>query len=433
MTDLVSVNSVFSVVNESRWDMMTISRAVVLVLAASCCALGAEPRFLPQKLLDDGWISLFDGQTLYGWQPVGDAKWEVAGGEIRTSGDTPGFLMTTTRWADFELHVEFKADPKTNSGVFLRSALKPTDPSKDCVELNIAPRDNPYPTASFVNRCKISTQPGLVLRGNSLQGFKSNGKPKHEINAWDGKWHAFDVILGEAHASISLDGERLDGVFLDQEATTPRIGHIGLQSREGPVAFRNVRLRPTGLRPLLNSGDLTGWNTQRAEKCKFEVTKEGELHFTNGPGQIETVRDFTNFVLQLDCKVNGDGLNSGVFFRALRTGRWAGYESQIQNGFKDGNRTNPKDFGTGGIYRRQPARRVVPNDREWFTKTIVADGPHMAVWVNGYQVSDWTDTRPEKENAREGLRLGPGAIAIQGHDPTTDFLFRNIRAMELPR
>ena len=48
---------------------------------------------------------------------------------------------------------------------------------------------------------------------------------------------------------------------------------------------------------------------------------------------------------------------------------------------------------------------MVPNDREWFTKTIVADGPHMAVWVNGYQVSDWTDTRPEKENAREGLRL----------------------------
>ena len=80
---------------------------------------------------------------------------------------------------------------------------------------------------------------------------------------------------------------------------------------------------------------------------------------TNGPGQIETTADFTNFVLQLECKVNGDGLNSGIFFRTLREGRWAGYESQINNAFKDGDRTKPEDFGTGGIYRRQPARRVV--------------------------------------------------------------------------
>jgi hypothetical protein len=76
---------------------------------------------------------------------------------------------------------------------------------------------------------------------------------------------------------------------------------------------------------------------------------------------------------------------------------------------------------------------VVADDLTWFTKTIVADGPHMAVWVNGYQVSDWTDTRPEKESGREGKRLAGGAIAIQGHDATTDFLFRKIQAIELPR
>jgi hypothetical protein len=56
----------------------------------------------------------------------------------------------------------------------------------------------------------------------------------------------------------------------------------------------------------------------------------------------------------------------------------------------------------------------------------------MAVWVNGYQVSDWTDARPEKESGREGKRLAGGAIAIQGHDATTDFLFRKIGAVELP-
>jgi hypothetical protein len=75
----------------------------------------------------------------------------------------------------------------------------------------------------------------------------------------------------------------------------------------------------------------------------------------------------------------------------------------------------------------------VAEDREWFTKTIVANGPHIAVWVNGYQVSDLTDERPPHENPREGLREGPGVIALQGHDPTTNFLFRNLRIVELPR
>jgi hypothetical protein len=53
--------------------------------------------------------------------------------------------------------------------------------------------------------------------------------------------------------------------------------------------------------------------------------------------------------------------------------------------------------------------------------------------VNGYQVTDWTDTRPENENPRNGLRVGPGHLSIQGHDPTTDLSFRNLRVAELKK
>ena len=71
------------------------------------------------------------------------------------------------------------------------------------------------------------------------------------------------------------------------------------------------------------------------------------------------------------------------------------------------------------------------DDLEWFSKTIIADGPHMAVWVNGYQVSDWIDSRPPDPNPRRGLRLEPGTIMIQGHDPTTNLSFRNIRIAKI--
>jgi hypothetical protein len=76
---------------------------------------------------------------------------------------------------------------------------------------------------------------------------------------------------------------------------------------------------------------------------------------------------------------------------------------------------------------------VVPTDREWFTKTIVAHGRHMAVWVNGHQVSDWTDPRPLDDSPRQGCRLKAGIISLQGHDPTTDLSFRNLRLAEYPK
>jgi len=75
---------------------------------------------------------------------------------------------------------------------------------------------------------------------------------------------------------------------------------------------------------------------------------------------------------------------------------------------------------------------VVANDFEWFHETLIVSGPHMAAWVNGYQVSDWTDTRAPDENPRGGLRREAGTIAIQGHDPKTDLSFRNLRAGEMP-
>ena len=52
--------------------------------------------------------------------------------------------------------------------------------------------------------------------------------------------------------------------------------------------------------------------------------------------------------------------------------------------------------------------------------------------MNGYQVVDWEDTRKPDENPRRGQRLAAGHISLQGHDPTTDISFRNLKIAELP-
>jgi hypothetical protein len=146
---------------------------------------------------------------------------------------------------------------------------------------------------------------------------------------------------------------------------------------------------------------------------------------------LESNGQYGDFLLQLQCRVDADGINSGVFFRSIPHDFQNGYECQIQNSYKDNDPTKPADFGTGGIYRRSPARRVLSKDHKWFYLTLAATGPHIAAWVNGYQVTDWTDTRPPDENPRKGLRTKPGTIILQAHDATTNVRFKNLKIAEL--
>jgi hypothetical protein len=205
----------------------------------------------------------------------------------------------------------------------------------------------------------------------------------------------------------------------------------------GRLVVRNVKLLPLGTQPLFNGKDLTGWKIFQGDPkrtaSKFKVTKDGELHVTNGPCDLQTEQQFDNFVLQLECKTNGKWLNSGIFFRCIPDQYQNGYEAQIHNGYVGDDRTKPVDFGTGAIYRREAARKVVSNDNEWFTMTVVANDRHIATWVNGYQVVNWTDERPPHENPRQGFRAEKGHLSIQGHDPTTDLLFRNIRIADMKK
>jgi hypothetical protein len=225
-----------------------------------------------------------------------------------------------------------------------------------------------------------------------------------------------------------------------KRADTPGHAYIPIMFESGDdsiLKIRSVKLRPTKTTALFTGKNLDGWKINASDPkrmaSKWEVTKDGELSLKNGPGDLVTEKEFDNFVLQVECKTNGMALNSGVFFRCIPGQYQNGYEAQIHNGFKDNDRTKPTDFGTGAIYRRVPARKVVSNDNEWFTMTVMAYGKHLATWVNGYQTVDWTDDRKENENPRQGFRAAKGPISLQGHDATTDILFRNIRIAELPK
>jgi hypothetical protein len=380
--------------------------AWLAVSLSSFQALRAQDNQLTAEEQADGWLLLFDGQTLFGWQAAGQADWKLDNGIIKVSSGDICLLHTTTQFSDYLLKVDFRAAEGTNSGIFLRTPPRPTDPANDCYELNIAPPDNPFPTGSFVQRKKVS-----------------------DAAATPDQWHRFAVRVEGGRSQVELDGR----LVLDFTDPNPLgYGYIGLQHNQGRVEFRNVKLKPLGLQPIFNGRNLSGWKTYPNMAGRFTVTQSGEINVRNGRGQLESDGQYGDFVLQADCITHGAQLNSGIFFRCIPGQETMGYESQIHNGYKNNDRSQPVDCGTGGIFRRVNARRVVPDDFAWFRKTLIVQGPHIAVWVNGYRVTDWTDTRAPDENPRKGLRTAPGTIMLQAHDPTTNLSFRRLEIAEYP-
>ncbi len=384
------------------------ARVLGVVFCSLCSVVGwtAEVNTLTEEELAQRWIQLFDGETLFGWKAAGDTNWSVADGVITATEGEPGLLHTTSQFGNYVLKVDFRSEKGANSGVFLRTSPRPVEKNGRCYEVNIADwGKNDWPTGSIVHR-KLS---------------------ETALDSTD--WQTFELTADGPNFSVKLDGQTI------VEYTDPKPlgrGFIGLQFRRGKIEFRNIKLKPLGAKSLFNGKDLAGWKTYADMPSVFSVTPEGNLNAKDGRGQLETVGQYDDFTMQFDVFVNGEALNSGIFFRCIPGQQMNGYECQIQNGFLDGDRTRPQDCGTGGFFRRQDARRIVADDFAWFQMTLHADDRHMAAWVNGYQVSDWTDTRKPHENPRKGLRREPGTIMIQGHDPTTDLSFRRLRIAELP-
>ena len=116
--------------------------------------LNGKPKLLlSEDEIRDGWIQLFDGQTLAGWTPSNDVDWHVTDdGLIEASQGEPGLLLTTVPFADFELRCDYWISEGGNSGIFLRCAPEPTNPTKDCYEFNIFDSRDQFGTGSLVGR-----------------------------------------------------------------------------------------------------------------------------------------------------------------------------------------------------------------------------------------------------------------------------------------
>jgi hypothetical protein len=407
--------------------------AIVMLLSLTAALLAADDKpkhnTLTPKEVADGWILLFDGESTFGWQTPTEAKYTIAEGMLAPQADKPGLLVSTTAFSDYELQFDY--------------ARRFTTPSPD---------DRARPSVQVRFSCDRDGKPSAPNNFYELP-FTSNSFSTVTFTVKEGRVHEVTTSSSGLRSgfkmSIAFGESKSDG---PDSKPVKQSGFIALSGNS--VIFRNIKLRPLDTKPLFNGKDLTGWKEFPGKKSKFTVGKEGTIDLKDGPGDLQTTDQYQDFILQAECISHGKHLNSGIFFRCIPNEYQQGYEAQIHNGWTEKPEKeyklevfDPKtneltktekiksaamDYGTGAIYNRIPARKAVAKDEEWFTMTIAAQGRHIATWVNGVQVVDWTDNRPTSDNARKGCKLEKGAISLQGHDKTTDLSFRNLRIEELP-
>jgi hypothetical protein len=204
-------------------------------------------------------------------------------------------------------------------------------------------------------------------------------------------------------------------------------------------------LAAEGAQPLFDGKSLAGWK-QRGGQAKYRV-ENGEIVGSSVPNTgnsfLCTERDYGNFVLELDFKVDPT-LNSGVQIRSesfdepkqverkgksikIPAGRVHGYQVEI----------DPSDRAwTGGIYdegRRgwlndlkdnEPARKAFKQG-EWNHVRVECRGDSIKTWLNGVPAADLKDDLTPR-----------GFIALQVHGvgnrtEPLEVRWRNITIQEL--
>ncbi len=206
---------------------------------------------------------------------------------------------------------------------------------------------------------------------------------------------------------------------------------------------------PPGFTALFNGKDQTGWQgmvpinaraklsaddlaRRQAEANKkhlphWPVTKNGEIfHDGKGGGNLVTAKDYGNFELWLDWKIEEKG-DSGLYLRG---------NPQVQIWDSDrtpGARGLDKGSGSGGLWNNQklgkrPIKKADKPVGEWNHFRIIMMGDKVTVYLNGVLVVDKAPLENYWERGKPLPARGP--IELQHHGDK--LWFKNIYIKELP-
>jgi hypothetical protein len=191
---------------------------------------------------EDGFVSLFDGKSLAGWQGATQG-YDVVDGELRCRKGAGGKLLTEQEFGDFTLRFDFRLTPGANNGLGIRVPVD-GDAAFQGMELQIL--DDSHPKYA-------SLQPWQVH--GSIYGVVAAErgclKPA-------GEWNTEEVTVNGSTVKVVVNGKTIvdadvapfrDGQPTPDGKAHPGLartsGHIGFLGHGDEVHFRNIRIRET--------------------------------------------------------------------------------------------------------------------------------------------------------------------------------------------
>jgi len=429
-----------------------ISKLVLLALLSA-----ATPSWSAQ--VEEGFTSLFDGETLKGWKLV-DKKGEgygVKNGLLYCSKGGGGRLYTEQEYADFVLRFEFKLEDGSNNGLGIRAPYE-GDPAYVGMELQILDDD--------------SARYGGKLRPAQYHGSVYDVVPaKRGALKKAGEWNSQEVTAIGRRIEVVLNGQSIleadlndvaDPVVLGKHPGLLRErGHIGFLGHDDYVEFRNVRIKelstpekdntpPPGFVALFNGTDLEGWKglparpndnpAKRAQLSPEERTtlqakadermrahwkaEDGVLVFDGKGDSLCAQKDYGDFELLVDWKILPKG-DSGLYLRGT---------PQVQIWDPGDEKGNARRLGSGGLFnnKNNPADPLKLADKaigEWNRFRILMVGEKVHVYLNNELVVN--NTTLENYWERDKPIYPTGQIELQNHG--NKLFFKNIYIRELPR
>jgi hypothetical protein len=168
--------------------------------------------------------SLFNGKDLTGWEPDNPAKnhWVARDGVLLNEAGGAN-LMTTRKFDDFRLHIEFNCPEAGNSGIYLRGRYE--------VQVEYEPA-------------------GVEDKFHSMGSIYGMVAPSVELPRKAGEWESFDITLVGRYVTIVRNGVKIvdhqeipgiTGGALDANEGEP--GPFYLQGdHTGGMKYRNITI-----------------------------------------------------------------------------------------------------------------------------------------------------------------------------------------------
>ncbi len=405
---------------------------------------------------DEGFVSLFNGKDLTGWQglvenPIARAEmdpetlekaqqeanremhdcWSVENGVIWFNGHGAN-LCTIKKYGNFELLVDWKITKNGDSGIYLRGT--------------------PQVQIWDTSRTEVGAQVGS---GGLYNNQVHPSKPLMVADNRIGDWNTFRIIMIGERVSVWLNGYLVvDNVIMenywDRNQPIFPVEQIELQAHGTNLGFRDIYIREIpktdhnqltdeevqeGFIQLFNGKDLQNWIGNRTDY----VVEDGMIVIypdKGGHGNLYTEKQYADFIFRFEFQLT-PGANNGLGIRTPPEGdpAYVGMELQILDNTAPIYRKLEQWQYHGSVYGVIPAKRgFLKPVGEWNSEEVIIRGSDIKVILNGTVIVDGNIDRASRNgtidgNDHPGLKRTKGHIGFLGHGSIVKF--RNIRIKEL--